>query len=138
MSMAEDELAASHVIEAGGWHPAHARVLAIATDRDRALAIVDGNGDGAELEAEVWARDPSGWRCIVSHGAGPLDFTRPMNDTAHGWSSDAHYAHGVAAGLARVTVAFGGAAYEVPVSPTGVWAFMHMGSFDASPPQRVE
>ena len=40
------------VTAGGGWHPCYARVLATASDGDYGFAVVEGNGDGAEFEAE--------------------------------------------------------------------------------------
>jgi len=46
-------LTGDEVLAHGGWHPRYARVLAIASDGGYGFAVVDGNGDGAELEAET-------------------------------------------------------------------------------------
>jgi hypothetical protein len=61
------------VIGSGGWSERYARVIAIAEDGDHAFVLVDGNGDGAELEGELWERGPQGWICDVTGGQGPLD-----------------------------------------------------------------
>ena len=54
-TLAMDEaLSAQTVIESGGWHPRYARVLLILQLGDEALVLVDGNGDGAEVESEQW------------------------------------------------------------------------------------
>jgi hypothetical protein len=37
----------------------YAHVLAVASDGDYGFALVGGNGDGAELEAETWIWDGS-------------------------------------------------------------------------------
>jgi hypothetical protein len=50
-------LTPEEVIARGSWDPRYARVLAIASDQDYGFALVDGNGDGAELEAEAWTWD---------------------------------------------------------------------------------
>lgn len=44
------ELSADAVVGAGGWHPQYARVLLIEHDDRNAVVLVDGHGDGAELE----------------------------------------------------------------------------------------
>lgn len=65
-------LSAETVIHGGGWHPRHARVLKIVQKGACAVALVDGNGDGAECESELWGYDESdGWRSLRSAGAGP-------------------------------------------------------------------
>jgi hypothetical protein len=45
-------LTEQEVLTHGGWHPRHARVLAVTSDGDYGFALVDGNGDGAGLEAD--------------------------------------------------------------------------------------
>jgi hypothetical protein len=45
----------------------------IAVDEDVAIALVDGNGDGAELEMEYWFKEDGKWRAGQSGGHGPLD-----------------------------------------------------------------
>ena len=67
------ELSADAIISAGGWHPRYARVLLIERDDDAAMMLVDGNGDGAELELEYWHRDVDGaWHGGSCGGHGPL------------------------------------------------------------------
>lgn len=51
------DLSADAVIMVGGWDPRYARVLLIEHEENNALVLVDGNGDGAELELEYWHRD---------------------------------------------------------------------------------
>jgi hypothetical protein len=53
-SAAWPRLTEKRVIAQGGWHPRYARAVAIATDSDFGLALVDGKGDGAELADEIW------------------------------------------------------------------------------------
>ncbi|MDA8061582.1 MAG: hypothetical protein M0T80_03945 [Actinomycetota bacterium] len=68
------ELSEREVIAAGGWHPRYARVLATVVLGDEAVVLVDGNGDGSEVEAEHWCRDEQGeWVGVGSSGVGPLD-----------------------------------------------------------------
>jgi hypothetical protein len=51
------------IIRIGGWHPRYTRVLLIEHDEDDAIVLIDGNGDGAELELEYWHRETDGtWR----------------------------------------------------------------------------
>jgi hypothetical protein len=73
------DLSPDELIRAGGWHPRFARVLRIERDHDVALVLVDGNGNGAELEEEGWIRDGDRWACTASNGFGPLD--------GEGWSA---------------------------------------------------
>jgi hypothetical protein len=53
----DPSLTEEEVLAHGGWHPRYARVLAVAGDGDYGdygFAVVDGNGDGADLDAEMW------------------------------------------------------------------------------------
>ena len=69
------ELSADAVIHVGGWHPRYARVLLIEHDEQDAVILVDGNGDGAELELEYWHRGDDGrWLGGSTSGYGPLAF----------------------------------------------------------------
>lgn len=47
-------LSTADVAARGGWHPRCVRVIAVASAGDYGFALVDGNGDGSELEAEHW------------------------------------------------------------------------------------
>jgi hypothetical protein len=49
MSPDHPALTEDDVLSHGGWHPRYARVLAVTSDGDYGFALVDGNGDGAEL-----------------------------------------------------------------------------------------
>jgi len=103
------------------------RVLVTASDGDYGFALVDGNGDGAELEEEVWLWEdgPGGhgrWQPGSSSGAGPLDHLPTL--AAGGYVGPAYYACGRVPGAESVTVEFDGRRFEIPVSPLGVWGFI--------------
>jgi hypothetical protein len=66
------ELTESPVIAEGGWDERYARVLLIQQLGDQAIVLVDGNGDGAEIESEQWFQTPAGWVGGSSQGVGPL------------------------------------------------------------------
>lgn len=110
------------VIGRGGWDPRHARVLAIADDQDYGFALVDGNGDGAELEAEAWIRDGGTWTGAGSSGAGPLSRLGPVRTGGH--IRDACFAYGSAPDSQSVTIDFDGRLHQVQVSRHAVWAFI--------------
>lgn len=110
------------VIANGGWPPRYARVLAAASDGDDGFALVDGNGDGAELEAEIWGWHGETWTSASSSGAGPLDTLGPAQ--AGGQTGHAYFAYGSAPGRPSITISFDGHLHQVPVSPHGVWAFI--------------
>jgi hypothetical protein len=121
-------LSEEDVLATGGWHPRYVRVLATASDGDYGVAIVDGNGDGAELEEEAWLWDDADgrWAGGSSSGAGPLDHLATIQ--TGGQVGDASYAYGRAAARSSVRIRFGGQAFEVPVGPHGVWAFIKAGT----------
>jgi hypothetical protein len=115
-------LTEEEVIARGGWHPRYARVLALASDGDYAFAIVDGNGDGAELEAETWRWDDGTWHGRTSSGTGPLSTLERAEPG--GQFGRACFAYGRVHGRQSVTVEFDGQTYQAPVGREGVWAFI--------------
>jgi hypothetical protein len=132
----EPSLTETPVIANGGWHPRYARDLAIATDGDWGLAIVDGNGDGAELEAASWNYNGDTWTPSSSSWAGPPDLTTPriQGDGAdYGETSTSQFAHGVAPQHDHITISFNGHEHQVPVSSHGVWAFVEATNPDDNP-----
>lgn len=115
--LTEDE-----VLGHGGWHPRYARVLAVASDGHYGFALVDGNGDGAELEAEMWEWDSGTWDGAGSFGAGPLDHLGSVQ--TGGRIGNAYFAYGSAPGRQSITIRFDGHLHRIPVSSHGVWAFI--------------
>lgn len=73
-------LTAAEVIAKGGCHPRYARVIALASDDGYGFALVDGNGDGSELEAEACTWHDGAWRGLGTSSAGHLDGVRPSKD----------------------------------------------------------
>jgi Tol biopolymer transport system component len=63
---------AQTVIVVGGWHPEYARVLDVQTDGRWAAALVDPNSDGADLNVELYLRDPDGHWSVAASGNGSL------------------------------------------------------------------
>jgi hypothetical protein len=124
--LTEDE-----VIASGAWHPRYARVLAITSDGDYSLAIVDSNGDGAELEAETWQWDGDRWTGAGSAGAGPLDTLGPTQ--TGGQIGNSYFAYGSAPGRQTITINFDGRLHQIPVSHHGVWAFIKTSTSPGNP-----
>ncbi len=117
------ELSAEAVIRDGGWHPGYARVLLIEQAADLAVVLVDGNGDGAELEVEYWERDADGrWCGGSSSGYGPLRYMSGAN----GWNAgDFVAALGRVQPSAEVSFEYGGRVYRREANEFGVWGFVH-------------
>jgi hypothetical protein len=111
------------IIRTGGWHPRYARVLLIEHDEDDAIVLVDGNGDGAELELEYWHRDIDGtWSGGSTGGHGPLDF---MSSSESWDAGEFVVALGRVAPGTEVTVEYGGHAYHRTANEFGVWGLIH-------------
>jgi hypothetical protein len=117
------DLSAGAIISVGGWHPRYARVLLIEHDDDDAVVLVDGNGDGAELELEYWHRDVDGtWGGGSTSGHGPLEFIA----SSESWDAgDFVVALGRVAPATKVTVEYGGHAYHRTANEFGVWGLIH-------------
>ena len=111
------------IIRVGGWHPRYARVLLIEHDDDDAVVLVDGNGDGAELELEYWHRDSDGaWCGGSSSGHGSLDSV----PSAQSWDAGPFVAAlGRVAPATEVTVEYGGHAYHRTANEFGIWGLIH-------------
>ena len=111
------------VIRTGGWHPRYARVLLIEHDEHDAIVLVDGNGDGAELELEYWHRDVDGtWGGGSTGGHGPLEFL----PSSEAWDAGEFVAAlGRVAPGTEVTVEYGGHAYHRTANEFGVWGLIH-------------
>ena len=122
MSPDHPALTEDDVLSHGGWHPRYARVLAVTSDGDCGCALVDGNGDGAELEAEMWKRDSGHWDGAGSFGAGPLDHLAAV--PTGGQIGNAYFTYGSAPGHQTITISFDDRRYDVPVGRHGVWAFI--------------
>ncbi len=115
-------LTEDQVIASGGWHTRYTRVLAMASDGDYGFAVVDGNGDGAETEAETLIWEGGNWASAGSSGAGPLDHLGPLQTGEQ--IGNAYSAYGTAPGRQSITINFDGGLHRIPVSRYGVWAFI--------------
>ena len=123
MDDAISELSAEALIRSGGWHPDYARVLLIEHDDNDALILIDGNGDGAELELEYWHRDSDGfWRGGSTSGHGPLDKLRRSQT----WNAGEFVAAlGRVEPGANVSLVYARQIYLRRASEHGVWGFIH-------------
>jgi hypothetical protein len=114
------------LIMAGGWHPRYARVLLIQYIDAEALALVDGNGNGAEVECEQWSWTSEGWVERSSNGIGPLDGRAPWT---WGELADIGFVVGCAEPGTTVMVKWGTETQEAIANDNGVW----VGLFDERP-----
>ena len=114
------------VLPHGGWHPRYARVIAVTSDGDYGFALVDGNGDGRELEAEIWTWQDGTWTGGSSSGAGPLQDVGPAQ--TGGQIGPACFACGRAPARQTITIAFDGQLHPTPVNSFGIWAFIKIRS----------
>jgi hypothetical protein len=115
-------LTAEEVLAKGGWHPRYARVIAVTSDGDYGFALIDGNGDGQELEAEAWTWQEGTWMANGSSGAGPLSGVGPVR--SGGQIDNAYFAYGSAPGQQVISISFDGRLYPTPVNRHGIWAFI--------------
>lgn len=67
------------VLAAGGWDRRFAVVHAVRTLGDRAAAVIDSNGDGADINLEHFAWEDGAWRLRSSSG-GAGDWGRGWHD----------------------------------------------------------
>jgi hypothetical protein len=63
---------AGTVMKVGGWDPRYARVIDVQVDGDAAAALVDPNGDGADLNVDVYLRGGDGEWAEVVNGNGSI------------------------------------------------------------------
>lgn len=67
---------AAQLLRAGGWQPRSARVLAAAEHGDVVLAVIDTEGDGRRVIAEVFERaDDGDWEECQVCGPAPCEVT---------------------------------------------------------------
>ncbi len=64
---------AQTAIDVGGWDPRYARVIDVQVDGDVAAALVDANGDGADLNVDVYLRRGDGEWTEVASGNGSVE-----------------------------------------------------------------
>ena len=117
-------LTAEEVLAKGGWHPRYARVIAVTSDGACGFALIDGNGDGQELEAEVWTWQEGSWMANGSSCAGPLCGVGPVR--SGGQIDNAYFAYGSAPGQQVISISFDGRLYPTPVNRHGIWAFIRI------------
>jgi len=75
---------AAAAIEVGGWDPRYARVIDLQVDGEIAAALIDPNGDGADLNASIYVHGDGEWREAGS-GNGALSIPGWFRTT---WTDD--------------------------------------------------
>jgi hypothetical protein len=111
-----------------------AGVLLIQQFGDEAIVLVDGNGDGAEVEAEHWYRDEHGdWVGGSSSGVGALD-DRPI--WTWGWMDGTGYVIGCVAAGQTVTVEWQGGQAMAAANERGVYVALIPGQPEPLRPDR--
>ncbi len=124
--MADDEgtgrLTPEVILAEGGWNRKYARVLLIEEHSEQAIVLVDGNGDGAELELEYWSREGDGdWAGGSSSGHLSLDALGRVET----WVTGTHAAAlGKAAPGSTVSLSYSGVSYSRQANEFGIWGFI--------------
>lgn len=120
--MRDHSLSKETILEHGGWNQQFARVLLVEEHSDQAIALVDGNGDGSELELEFWSRDSANrWVCGSSSGHMGLDSLK-VADT---WSIGTHVvALGKAEPGSEIRLSYSGNTYSRQANEFGIWGFI--------------
>lgn len=121
----EEELRLSEEIvrmEGGGWNWNFARVVLIEQCDRHAVVLVDGNGDGTELELEYWSHGETGrWTCLSSAGHGALSSL----ERADTWTTGTHVvALGRAVPGVNVRLSYRGDTHTRQANDFGVWGFI--------------
>lgn len=128
-----DGPSAETIIRNGGWHPRYARVLLVEREGNRALVLVDGNGDGAELELEYWFRDADGaWDGGSTSGHGALEH---MVFTQSWKAGEFVVALGRTEPASEIAIQYGGEVHRRRANKFGLWGFIH--SADSARPDEL-
>jgi hypothetical protein len=119
-----DRLTEETVITQGGWRPEYARVLLIQQVGDEAIVLVDGNGDGADVESVQWFLTDGGWGPGSSGGVGAFD-RRPL------WTWGSIGADSYVIGCAEpghsVAVEWLDSAQQATANELGIWVCLFPG-----------
>jgi hypothetical protein len=111
----------SQVLDRGGWDSRFARVLRRAVDYRAALAVVDSNGDGSELEADAWQHEGGRWEPGNSSGIGSLGAT---GNESSGRSGRVVWAAGLLDAGTIVTVRYRNVEQRVVAAANGLWVWV--------------
>jgi len=106
------------ILDKGGWHPRYARVLVIHQIGTEAVSLVDGNGDGAEVDCGQWFLADDGWIPGASSGIGPME-ERPL--WTWGWIADSGYVIGQTTPGGMVNVGWADQVEQATADRNGIW-----------------
>ena len=110
------ELDEASAITLGGWDKRFATVLGVATRGDVAAAIVDTNSDGADVDLDLYTREPGGeWvpGSSGNDGVGGAGWNHEVV-TASGWAQPDEIVH----------VEYLGQRHAVTTAASGCWLFV--------------
>lgn len=111
-----EELNAESAISAGGWDARYAVTLAAASHGGLAAALIDTNGDQADIDLDEYERDPDGhWHEIGSGSAG---------DSGASWSPRMAATWGRAEPGVQIEIEYLGHRHPVVASRSGWWLFV--------------
>jgi hypothetical protein len=103
------------VIEVGGWDGRYAVVRAVRTLGDHGAAVIDANGDGADINVEHFHRVDGEWR--------PGSSTGGAGDWGRSWSDGVWAEHDRGDDGWRLTLEQAPAPDDVPDRPRGVGTY---------------
>jgi hypothetical protein len=110
------ELNAERAIQAGGWDPRYAVALAVASRSDIAAALIDTNGDGADIDLDQYERGADGyWHEVSSGSAGAAGSS---------WSQRIAAAWGQANPATTIEIEYLGLRDSIVASVAGWWLFV--------------
>jgi hypothetical protein len=116
------------VLREGGWDARYASVLFIAEHDDLAIARIDANADGVDLNIDDFERGTDGrWRAGAASGS--------SGDAGTGMQGRVAYAYGRTHPGTLITVDYLGNSRTVEASEAGWWAFV--APFDPNRPDDV-
>ncbi len=121
-------LDAQSAVTAGGWDSRYAVAVAVATHQDIAAALIDTNGDEADIDLDRYERDTDGhWRESVSDSAG---------GSGTSWSRRIVATWGRSTPHEIVDITYLGDRYSVTASDGGWWLFIAPATDDSKEVQR--
>jgi hypothetical protein len=110
------ELDARLVLSAGGWDTRYGLTLAVASNGDVGGALIDTNGDEADIDLDEYERDAEGnWHEMGSGSAGEAGASRSTRMSATWGRADPH---------AVVEIEYLGQRHSTVASETGWWLFV--------------